>query len=51
MNNVFAIKNTEFNFKKMTKVVCLATLDAKSALAVVVDDGLWSMVVIHNTGY
>ena len=35
----------------MTKLVCLATLDAKSALAVVVNDGFWSMAVVHNAGY
>ena len=37
----------------MTKVVRLAALEAKLALVVVVDDGLWqsSMVVVHNAGY
>ena len=40
MNNVFGIKNTEFiiGLKKMTKVVHLATWEARLALAGVVND-------------
>ena len=55
MNSVFGIKNTEFiiSFKKMTKLVCLATWGSRMALVVVVDDGLWqsSMGGVVNTGY
>ena len=60
MNSVFGIKNTEFNssFKKITKIVCLATSKARwhwpslwttafgkflSSMAVVVDNDLWQI--------
>ena len=41
MNTVFGIKNTEFiiGFKKMIKLVRLATWENRMALAVIVDDG------------
>ena len=55
MNSVFGIKNTEFiiGFKKITKLVCLATWGARMALAVVHNDGLWqsSMAGVVNAGY
>ena len=67
MNSIFGIKNTKFiiGFKKMTKVMCLATKKARLALTVIVDDGLWqssmagindglwqsSMAGVHNPGY
>ena len=43
VNSIFGIKNTEFiiGLKKMTKVVRLATWEARLALAVVHNDGLW----------
>ena len=43
VNSVFGIKNTKFiiGFKKMTKLVRLATLDVKWALAVVVNESFF----------
>ena len=54
MNSVFGIKNIEFiiGFKKMTKLVCLAT-EARMTLAVVVNDGFWqsSMIGVVKADY